>query len=72
MALEALAARLYPVDGWNEEIADKDGLDSLRDYVRRDAGSAWPFFYRTIIQLTLYLKTTKLVMRCFTNTISYR
>lgn len=48
MALEALAARLHPTPGWNEEIVDNESFDQLRDYVRRDKGEIWPFVYRTL------------------------
>jgi hypothetical protein len=48
MALEALAARLHPTPGWNEEIVDNKCFEQLRDYVRRDKGVIWPFVYRTL------------------------
>ena len=48
IALEAIAGRLFPTPGWNEEIVDNDSFDQLRDYVRRDRGAIWPFVYRTL------------------------
>ena len=48
MALEALAARLHPTPGWNEEIVDNESFEQLREYVRRDNGVIWPFVYRTL------------------------
>lgn len=49
VALEILAERLIRVEGWNEEIVDKAGLDRLRYFARiGDRPDKWPFSRRRI------------------------
>jgi hypothetical protein len=49
IAIEALAQRLMPIEGGQEEIVDKEELDELRDYVRWNKGKFdWQFYTRKI------------------------
>ena len=49
VALEILAQRIIHVDGWNEEIVDKEALDPLRRLARvGDRSERWPFSRRRI------------------------
>ncbi len=49
VALEVLAQRISHVDGWNDEIADKEALDPLRRFARiGDRPEKWPFSRRRI------------------------
>jgi len=49
IAIEALAQRLLPTEGWQEEIVNKEELDELRDYVRWNKGKFdWQFHTRKI------------------------
>jgi hypothetical protein len=48
VAIEALALRLMDMNGWNEEIVEKQELDPLRNYTRRGEGSLWPIHIRKI------------------------
>lgn len=49
VGIEALAQRTQQVNGWNEEIVNKIGLDELRAFVRFNKGvDFWPFAYRTL------------------------
>ena len=56
VGLEVLAQRLQTVPNWNEEIVEKETLDSLRDYVRYNKGDTWPVHYRTLypVNATFY------------------
>ena len=47
--LEVLAERLVSVEGWNEEIVEKEALDPLRRFARvGDYPEKWPFSRRRI------------------------
>lgn len=49
VALEVLAQRIIQVEGWNEEIVDKQALDPLRRFARvGDRPAKWPFSRRRI------------------------
>jgi hypothetical protein len=49
VALEVLTERIIHVDGWNEEIVDKEALDPLRRFARvGDRPEKWPFSRRRI------------------------
>ena len=49
VALEVLTERVIRVEGWNEEIVDKAGLDQLRHFARiGDRPDKWPFSRRRI------------------------
>jgi len=48
VGLEALARTFLRVDGWNDEIVDKEELDALRAFVRFGRGQEWPFCFRPI------------------------
>jgi len=47
-AIEVLAYRIGGIDGWQDQIVDKQELDSIRTYARYGRGSAWPFYQRRI------------------------
>lgn len=49
VALEVLSERVMHVDGWNDEIVDKEALDPLRRFARvGDHPTQWPFSRRRI------------------------
>jgi hypothetical protein len=49
VALEVLTHRVIHVDGWNDEIVDKEALDPLRHFARvGDRPEKWPFSRRRI------------------------
>jgi HNH endonuclease len=49
IAIEILAQRLMPVDGWEESLIDDPQLEPLRRFVRiGDRPSSWPFSRRRI------------------------
>lgn len=49
VALEVLAHRLLGVEGWQDEIVDKEGLDAIRHFARvGDRPLNWPFSRRRI------------------------
>jgi hypothetical protein len=49
VALEVLAERIIRIDGWNEEIVDKEALDPIRRFARvGDRPGRWPFSRRRI------------------------
>ena len=49
MAIEILSLRLYPYEGWNEEIVNKQELDLLRDFARYGSGPTfWEYSQRRI------------------------
>jgi hypothetical protein len=51
VGLECLAFQCLHIPGWNEEIVSKDGLDKIRNYVRRGRpGFVWPVNIRRIYE----------------------
>ena len=48
LGLEIIAFRVLHVDGWNDEIVDKQELDELRNFARFNIGADWPFTVRTL------------------------
>lgn len=49
VALEVLVERIIRVEGWNEEIVDKEALDPIRHFARiGDRPEKWPFSRRRI------------------------
>lgn len=49
VALEALVERIIRVEGWNEEIVNKEALDPIRHFARiGDRPEEWPFSRRRI------------------------
>lgn len=51
VAIEMLALRFYPSEGWNEEIVDKEELDPIRHYARfGDKPKFWEYSQRRIYE----------------------
>lgn len=51
VAIEMLALRFFPNDGWNEEIVDKVELDPIRNYARiGDKPKNWNYHQRRIYE----------------------
>jgi hypothetical protein len=51
VAIEVLALRFFPSDGWNEEIVDKEELDPIRNYARiGDKPKFWEYHQRRIYE----------------------
>jgi len=48
VGLETLAKKFLEIEGWNDEIVDKEELDLLRKYVRLNDGVTWPINKRRI------------------------
>jgi hypothetical protein len=51
IAIEMLALRFFPSEGWNEEVVDKEELDSIRHYARfGDKPEFWEYNQRRIYE----------------------
>ncbi len=59
VGLECLADRVRKVEGGNDEIVDKSELDELRQFVRFNKGSYWPFSYRTLYPVNAAFKESE-------------
>lgn len=53
IALEALAARVSILSGWQDDFVDNNSLDQLREFVRYGKGyKIWPYYTRRIYRET--------------------
>lgn len=50
IALEALAKKVSPVENWNKDFIEHEGLDDLRNYVRFGKGKFWEYKQRKVYE----------------------
>jgi len=68
IGIEVLAQRTQNVQGWNEEIVNKTGLDELRNFVRFNMGKEdWPYAYRTLYPVNAVFRKTTRHLKCSMN-----